>query len=165
MLQYLSYFLFYRFLNASCTLALLLFLYCALDKSAYYISVFIMAAAIFLNLSLLVDRIGGFILGQNQWAIIACIVLYSLSMCFLAGPSFILSVQVMASFSKYIQSGRNPILYSSTAISVNLYAPTIIQRHQFYTASSQCNLVLLISLGFVYSGSKYQVLYLYKIAG
>ena len=58
-----SYFLFHHSLNPSCTLALLLFLYCTLDRSACRISVPIMAAAIFLSLSLLVGRIGGFILG------------------------------------------------------------------------------------------------------
>jgi len=41
----------------------------------------------------------------------------------------------------------------------------MVRRHRFYTTPSWRSLVLLIFLGFVYSSSKYQVLYLYKITG
>ena len=164
-LWYFPHSLFYCFLNASYTLALLLFLYWASDRSASYISIFKMAAVILLNLSHLVGRINGFILGQSQWAIVAYIVLYSLLIYSFVGPSYVLSIQATASSSRYIQSGGKPILYSSTAIGVNLYAPIIVRRYRFCTISSQYSLVLLISLGFIHSSNKYQVLYLYKIAG
>ena len=59
---------------------------------------------------------------------------------------------------------ENNILCSSTAISVDLYTPAIVQRYWFYTTSSWHSLVLLISLGFVHSSGKYQVLHPYEIA-
>ena len=94
----------------------------------------------------------------------AYIVLYSLLIYSLASPSCIFFIQATVSSSRCIQSGKKPILYFSITISVNLYYPAIVRRYKFYTISSWRSLVLLISLGFVHSGSKYQVLYPYEIA-
>ena len=135
-LQYLSYSIFYRSLNASCTLAFLLFLYCALDRSISYISIPKIVVAILLSLSCLVGYISGFILGQSQWAIIVYIVLYFFLIYSFIGSFYILFIQAIVSSFKYIQSGRNPILYSSTAFSVNLYAPIIVQKYRFCAMSS-----------------------------
>ena len=118
-LWYFPYSLFYCFLNAFYILALLLFLYQALDRSAGHISVFKMAAVILLSLSCLIGRINGFILGQSWWAIIACIVLHSLLMCFFAGPSCVFSVQAIVSSFRCMWSSKNPILCFNTAIGVD----------------------------------------------
>ena len=164
MLQYFPHSFFHCFLNAFYTLALLLFLYWALDRSVSYISVPKMAATILLSLSRLIGCINGFVLSQSQWAIIAYIVLHSLLMCFFTGPFCVLFVQAIASSFRCIWSGKKSILCFSTAISINLYTPVIVQRYRFCTIFSQYSLVLLISLSFIYSSSEYQVLYQYKIA-